>query len=77
MINCFSSINEEPAEAQPTREAVGPSPKRAKDFFAYLKKKNKRSDKNEAELFLDDPSDNIDNFDSIESTMSVFLLQQQ
>ena len=58
MINCFSSINEEPAEAQPTREAVGPSPKRAKDFFAYLKK-NKRSDKNEAELFLDDPSDSM------------------
>ncbi len=58
MINCFSSINEEPAEAQPSREAVGPSPKRAKDFFAYLKK-NKRSDKNEAELFLDDPSDSM------------------
>jgi hypothetical protein len=59
VINCFSSINEEPAEAQPTREAVGPSPKRAKDFFAYLKKINKRSDKNEAELFLDDPSDSM------------------
>jgi hypothetical protein len=39
VINCFSSINEEPAEAQPNREAVGLSPKRAKDFFAYLKKK--------------------------------------
>ncbi len=59
VIYCFSSINEEPAEAQPSREAIGPSSKRAKYFFAYLKKKIKGQIQNEAELFLYYPSDSM------------------
>ena len=61
---CLSSINEEPPQAQQNGEDhEGPSPKRAKDFFSSLKKV-KRSDKTEAEMYLEDPSDSFAQLDS-------------
>lgn len=54
--NDYSSIIEEPCD-QSGEE--GPSPnKKKKDFYSILRK-NKRTEKSEAEFYLDDPSDSL------------------